>query len=205
MPTVFNTPAELKTAVGRHLGRSDWLEVTQERINQFADATGDHQWIHVDPELAKSGPFGACIAHGYLTLSLVNYFLPQIIVVQGIRMGELRRDRCASRAGARRRPHRGAGELVGTERTKDGGVQATMRVTVEIEGSDRPACVADVISRSIRWSESGGQRGAFVRWGQGGAAAPHSKALRAVFWATHYHSSKGSNSSATCTRSILKQ
>ena len=148
MPTVFNTPAELKTAVGQPLGRSDWLEVTQERINQFADATGDHQWIHVDPELAKSGPFGACIAHGYLTLSLVNYFLPQIIVVLGIRMGvnygvDKVRFPSPVPVGAR---IRGSGELLNVEDVK-GGVQATVRVTVEIEGSDKPACVADTISR----------------------------------------------------------
>ena len=148
MPTVFNTPAELKTAVGQPLGRSDWLEVTQERINQFADATGDHQWIHVDPELAKSGPFGACIAHGYLTLSLVNYFLPQIIVVLGIRMGvnygvDKVRFPSPVRVGSR---IRGSGELLNVEDVK-GGVQATVRVTVEIEGSDKPACVADTISR----------------------------------------------------------
>ena len=148
MPTVFNTPAELKTAVGRHLGRSDWLEVTQERINQFADATGDHQWIHVDPELAKSGPFGACIAHGYLTLSLVNFFLPQIVVVQGIRMGvnygvDKVRFPSPVRVGSF---IRGSGELLAVEDVK-GGVQATVRVTVEIEGGDKPACVADTISR----------------------------------------------------------
>ena len=148
MPTVFNTPAELKTAVGQQLGRSDWLEVTQERINQFADATGDHQWIHVDPALAKNGPFGACIAHGYLTLSLVNYFLPQIIVVLGIRMGvnygvDKVRFPSPVPVGAR---IRGSGELLNVEDVK-GGVQATVRVTVEIEGSDKPACVADTISR----------------------------------------------------------
>ena len=72
MATTFKTPADLKTAVGKHLGYSDWLKIDQDRINTFADATGDHQWIHVDPERAKDGPFGACIAHGYLTMSLVN-------------------------------------------------------------------------------------------------------------------------------------
>jgi acyl dehydratase len=148
MPTVFNTPAELKTAIGRQLGHSDWLEVTQERINQFADATGDHQWIHVDPELAKSGPFGACIAHGYLTLSLVNLFLPQIVVVQGIRMGVnygVDKVRFPSPVRVNSRI-RGRGELLAVEDVKCG-VQATVRVTVEIEGSDKPACVADTISR----------------------------------------------------------
>ncbi len=84
MPTIFASPAELKNAIGRQLGVSDWLEIDQERIDLFAEATGDHQWIHVDPERAKQGPFGATIAHGYLTLSLVNHFLPQIVEVRGI-------------------------------------------------------------------------------------------------------------------------
>ena len=87
MSTVFKTPADLKNAVGQQLGTSDWLEIKQDRIDKFADATGDHQWIHVDPKRAKDGPFGACIAHGYLTQALVNYFLPQIMEVQGISMG----------------------------------------------------------------------------------------------------------------------
>jgi acyl dehydratase len=148
MPTVFNTPADLKTAVGRHLGYSEWLTITQERINQFADATGDHQWIHVDPLRAKDGPFGACIAHGYLTLSLVNLFLPHIVEVRGIRMGvnygvDKVRFPAPVRVGAR---IRGGGQLINVEEVK-GGVQATIRVTVEIEGSDRPGCVADTISR----------------------------------------------------------
>lgn len=148
MATVFQTPAELTTAVGRHLGYSEWLPITQERINQFADATGDHQWIHVDPVKAKDGPFGACIAHGYLTLSLVNLFLPQIVEVRGIRMGvnygvDKVRFPAPVRVGAR---IRGGGELIHVEAVK-GGVQATIRVTVEIEGSDKPACVVDTISR----------------------------------------------------------
>ena len=148
MATIFNTPADLKTAVGQQLGSSEWLEMTQERINLFADATGDHQWIHVDPERAKSGPFGACIAHGYLTLSLVNMFLPQIVVVRGIRMGvnygvDKVRFPAPVRVGAR---IRGSGQLINVEDVK-GGVQATIRVTVEIEASDKPACVVDTISR----------------------------------------------------------
>src|SRR5436190_17552313 len=87
MPTIFQTPGELAGSVGRHLGYSEWLAITQERVNLFADATGDHQWIHVDPERARGGPFGGTIAHGYLTLSLVNLFLPQILEVRGIAMG----------------------------------------------------------------------------------------------------------------------
>ena len=148
MPTVFKTPAEFKTAVGRHLGYSEWLPITQQRIDQFAEATGDHQWIHVDPERAKDGPFGVCIAHGYLTLSLVNFFLPQILDVQGISMGvNYGADRLRFPApvpvGSK---VRGAAELLAVEEVK-GGVQATIRVTVEIEGSDRPGCVIDTISR----------------------------------------------------------
>jgi acyl dehydratase len=149
MATVFEHPSELAAAVGQSLGESDWLEITQQRIDQFADATGDHQWIHVDPERAKAGPFGACIAHGYLTQSLVNHFLPQILEVRGIAMGvNYGADRVRFPApvpvGSR---VRGCGELLGVDTTKDGGVQAVVRVIVEIEGSDRPGCVIDTISR----------------------------------------------------------
>ena len=149
MPTVFETPAELEKAVGHALGTSAWLEIRQERIDRFADATDDHQWIHVDPERARQGPFGAPIAHGYLTLSLVSRFLPEIVVVKGIAMGVnygVDRVRFPSpvRVGSR---VRGSGELVEVERQKDGSVQAKIRVTVEIEGQPKPACVAETISR----------------------------------------------------------
>jgi len=149
MATIFDTPAELHAAVGRQLGKSDWLTIEQERINLFAEATGDHQWIHVDPVRAKNGPFGACIAHGYLTLSLVNMFLPQIIEVRGIRMGvnygaDKVRFPAPVPVGAR---VRGSGELLGAEDIKGGAVQTVVRVTVEIEGNERPACVVDTISR----------------------------------------------------------
>ena len=149
MATVFETPAELPKHVGESLGHSDWLEITQERIDLFAEATGDHQWIHVDPERAKDGPFGTTIAHGYLTQSLVNHFLPQIVEVRGISMGvNYGADRVRFPApvpvGSR---IRGGGELVSAEPTKDGAIQAVVRVTVEIEGGERPACVIDTISR----------------------------------------------------------
>ncbi len=148
MPTVFESPRDLAKAVGQQLGHSDWLEITQERIDQFAEATGDHQWIHVDPERARQGPFGATIAHGYLTQSLVNLFLPQIVEVRGISMGvNYGADRLRFPApvpvGSR---IRGSAELLEVEEIK-GTVQAKIRVTVEIEGSDRPACVIDTISR----------------------------------------------------------
>ncbi len=148
MPTVFESPKELAKAVGQQLGHSDWLEITQERIDRFAEATGDHQWIHVDPERARQGPFGTTIAHGYLTQSLVNLFLPQIVEVRGISMGvNYGADRLRFPApvpvGSR---IRGSAELLEVEEIK-GTVQAKIRVTVEIEGSDRPACVIDTISR----------------------------------------------------------
>ena len=151
MPQIFESPHDLKNAVGKQLGQSEWLQVEQDRINLFADATGDHQWIHVDPERAKEGPFGATIAHGYLTLSLVNYFLPQIIEVRGISMGvNYGTDRVRFPApvivGSR---VRGNGELVAVEEVKNGAIQATIRVSVEVEGGDRPACVVDTISRFV--------------------------------------------------------
>lgn len=149
MPVVFSKPDEILAAVGKTLGQSEWLTITQERIRQFADATDDHQWIHVDPERAKAGPFGAPIAHGYLTLSLMSKFLPQIVEVRGLKMGvnygtDKVRFPSAVPAGARLRAR---GELVAAERTKDGAIQATIRVTVEIDGGGKPACVADTISR----------------------------------------------------------
>lgn len=148
MATIFKTPFELKEKTGTELGKSEWLRIDQERINLFAEATGDHQWIHVNPEKAKDGPFGACIAHGFLTLSLANYFLPQIIDVQGVSMGvnygcDKVRFPNAVKVGSR---VRGSGELIAVEEVK-GGVQSTVRVTIEIEGEERPACVIDTISR----------------------------------------------------------
>jgi acyl dehydratase len=149
MPTVFDSPDAMLAGVGTKLGPGEWLTVTQERVNRFADATDDHQWIHVDPARAKAGPFGATIAHGYLTLSLMAKFLPQLLEVRGVKMGlnygtDKVRFPSAVKVGARIRP---AGEVIAAERTKDGGVQAVIRVTVEIEGESKPACVADTIGR----------------------------------------------------------
>lgn len=148
MPMIFETPAALLAHVGAQLGQSEWISVEQSRIDQFAEATGDHQWIHVDPVRAASGPFGACIAHGYLSLALVNLFLPQIVEVRGIAMGvnygcERVRFPSVVRVGSR---VRGSAQLVAAEEVK-GGVQATIRVSVEIEGEERPGCVVDTISR----------------------------------------------------------
>jgi len=148
MTTTFENPAALLEAVGQDLGHSDWLEIDQERINQFADATADHQWIHVDPEKAAGGPYGKTIAHGYLTLSLANLFLPQVMTVENFSMGvnygcEKVRFPAAVPVGSRIRGH---GEVVSAEEVK-GGVQVVVRMTIEIEGGDRPACVIDTISR----------------------------------------------------------
>lgn len=148
MTAVFTNAEQVMQAVGQRLGESDWISIEQERIDQFADATGDHQWIHVDPERAKDGPFGATIAHGYLTLALVNMFLPEIVRVDNAKMGvnygcDRVRFPAAVKVGSR---VRGVGELLKAE-PLEGGVQMTVRVTVEIENSDRPGCVVDTISR----------------------------------------------------------
>lgn len=151
MPTVFESPKDLLSAVGQNLGTSEWLTIEQERIDQFAEATGDRQWIHVDPERAKHGPFGTTIAHGYLTLSLVNALLPQILVVKNVSMGvnygtDKMRFPAPVPVGSR---IRAVGELVKAEEVKGNAVQVTVRVKVEIEGSDRPGCVVDTISRFV--------------------------------------------------------
>ena len=125
--------------------------IEQGRIDQFAEATGDHQWIHVDPERAKDGPYGTTIAHGYLTLSLVNLFLPQLMEVRNVSMGvnygmDKTRFPAAVPVGSR---IRGSGEVVAAEEVKGGAVQVTVRVSVEVDGGDRPACVVDTISRFV--------------------------------------------------------
>ncbi|MDI1328511.1 MAG: MaoC family dehydratase [Brevundimonas sp.] len=146
---MFETANELLGRVDAPLGVSDWVRIDQDRIDGFAQVTGDDQWIHVDPERARTGPFGATIAHGYLTVSLANLFLPQIIEVRGISMGvnvgcDNIRFLAPVRVGSRLR---GSGLLLRAEEAKGGSVQATVRITVEIEGEARPACVLDAISR----------------------------------------------------------
>ncbi|MEZ5532676.1 MAG: MaoC family dehydratase [Steroidobacteraceae bacterium] len=145
----FDSVASILAATGRDLGHTEWMTVTQERINLFADATDDHQWIHVDEARAAQGPFGGCIAHGYLTLSLASKFLPELVAYDGLKMGvnygcERVRFPAPVRAGSRIRGH---GEVVAAEEVKGGGAQVTIRVTVEIEGGGKPACVVDTISR----------------------------------------------------------
>jgi acyl dehydratase len=148
MATTVNGIDELKAKQGEHLGYSDYVEITQEQVNLFADATGDHQWIHVDPERAKAGPFGGPIAHGYLTLSLAPALLPQILVVGGISMGVnygCGKVRFPSPVPVGSKVRAGA-ELVSVEDVA-GGAQVTMQVTFEVEGAPKPSCVAEVIYR----------------------------------------------------------
>lgn len=149
MATLFDSVSGVLAAVGSDLGTTDWVLIDQQRINTFAEATGDHQWIHVDPERAKDGPFGACVAHGYLTLSLANLFLPQLVSYQRLKMGvnygcDKVRFPAPVKVNAR---IRGRGEVVAAEPVKGDGVQVTVRISVEIDGSDKPGCVVDTISR----------------------------------------------------------
>lgn len=148
--TVLEGVEGVRQAVGHHLGYSEWMEVTQARVDLFAEATGDHQWIHVDPVRAAEGPYGGTIAHGYLTLSLVNHFLPQVVEVTGVSMGinygaDRVRFPSPVRVGSRVR----AGVEVTAADEVAGGVQATMKVVVEIEGSEKPACVVECLSRYL--------------------------------------------------------
>jgi len=148
MSTLFSSAGQLLAAQGLDLGRTDWLLLTQERIDLFAEATGDHQWIHVDPVRAASGPFGACIAHGYLTLALANLFMPQLMQFANLAMGvnygsDRLRFPAAVKVGSRVRGH---GQILRVEALDDA-LQAVVRISVEIEGSERPGCVVDTISR----------------------------------------------------------
>jgi acyl dehydratase len=138
----------LKQLVGENLGHSDYMEITQERVNQFADATGDHQWIHVDVERAKSGPFGGPIAHGYLTLSLGPVLYPQIVQIRGFSMGVnygANKVRFPAPVPVGSKVRLGA-KLLDLEEIA-GGVQMTMEFTFEVEGAPKPSCVAEIIFR----------------------------------------------------------
>lgn len=146
---LFDSAASVLAAVGRQLGETEWMQISQERINQFADATGDHQWIHVDPEQAKNGPFGACVAHGYLTLSLANLFLPQLVAYSGLKMGvnygcEKVRFPAPVLVNSL---VRGSGEVVAATPIGEDGVQVTIRITVQVKDQDKPGCVVETISR----------------------------------------------------------
>ena len=148
MATVFDSNESVLSRVGQELGVSGWLAIDQARVNLFADATDDHQWIHVDPLRAKEGPFGATIAHGYLTMSLISRFMPELLELR-MRMGvnygvDKVRFPAPVKVGDRIRAR---ASLTSAEATKDGGMQANIRVTIEIENGDKPGCVADSIAR----------------------------------------------------------
>ena len=148
MTVVFKSAAQMLAAVDMDLGRTDWLLISQERINLFAEATGDHQWIHVDPLRAAEGPFGTCIAHGYLTLSLANLFMPQLMSIENMAMGvnygsDRTRFPAVVKVGSRVRGH---GQVLSAEMIGES-VQFCVRISVEIEGAERPGCVVDTLSR----------------------------------------------------------
>ncbi len=150
MTTTFTSPKDLLGAVGTQLGPTDWVTITQDQIDKFADATLDNQWIHVDTERAKAGPFGAPIAHGYLTMSLAAHFLSQLARVEGISMGinygaDKVRFPSPVPVGSRLR---GRGEILEVKEVP-GGVQATTRITIEREGGDKPAAIVDTVSRYL--------------------------------------------------------
>jgi acyl dehydratase len=147
-PRVFTSVEDLKAAVGEQLGHTDWLDIDQKRVDLFADATGDHQWIHVDPEKAAAGPFGTTIAHGYLTLSLLPLFGPQLLRFDGAKMGVnygVNKVRFPSPVpvGSRLRATAALTDVADVP----AGVQLTMTFTVEREGGDKPVCVAESIAR----------------------------------------------------------
>jgi acyl dehydratase len=151
MTTYVKSIEELTALVGTHLGYSDYRTVTQEEVNLFADATGDHQWIHVDPERAAAGPFGHTIAHGYLTLSLIPSLVGGLMKVEGVTMGvnygsNKVRFTSPVPVGSDVR----AGATLASVDEIAGGVQIAMDVVVEVKDSDKPACVAQVLSRLYR-------------------------------------------------------
>jgi acyl dehydratase len=144
----FQTIAELKDLVGQEIGVSDWITVTQERIQLFADATNDHHWIHLDAERAQAGPFGTTIAHGFLTLSLLPEMAASAFAVSETRMGVnygLNKVRFPAPVPSGSRL-RGRFKLIGYE-PLEGGAQLTVQVTMEREGSDKPVCIAESIGR----------------------------------------------------------
>ncbi len=147
-PAEFQTADELRAAVGRHLGHTDWLTITQDRIDQFAESTGDHQWIHVDPERAKDGPYGATIAHGYLTLSLGPMLGPQIYAVTGFSMGVnygANKVRFPAPVPVDSKVRMRA-KLADLEEIP-GGAQLILELTFEREGGEKPVCVAETLAR----------------------------------------------------------
>lgn len=149
---IFETLAELQTLVGQPLGHSDWIHVDQARVNAFAEATEDRQWIHVDPERAKAGPFGAPIAHGFLTLSLIPHFFETGFAVRETRMVVnygLNKVRFTAPVPVGSRLRAGF-RLLGMEPVAGGAVQVAIEVAIEVEGSGKPVCIAESLARHYR-------------------------------------------------------
>jgi len=149
MPRIFHSPRDLQPAIGEKFGPTDWLEVKQPRIDQFADATGDHQWIHVDVERAKKDmPGGRTIAHGFLTLSLIPMLNHQISHINNVRNGinyGCNKVRFTNPVPAGSRV-RARARLIAADPVKGGGIRLTNEMTIEIEGQEKPACVAETMS-----------------------------------------------------------
>jgi acyl dehydratase len=148
MTTIYASPRDLIGKEGTRFGPTGWITVDQDRVNGFAEVTGDHQWIHVDVARAKAGPFGGTIAHGFLTMSMVNLFLPELMEVRGfshaVNVGSDRlRFLNPVKVGSR---IRATSEIMTVEEIK-GGIQAVVRVVVEVEGAEKPALTIDTISR----------------------------------------------------------
>jgi acyl dehydratase len=149
MSDTFASPQEFQAAVGRGFGPTAWLLIEQARINAFADATDDHQWIHVDAARAAKGPFGGTIAHGFLTLALAYHFLPQLITAPTAKLCinygcDRVRFPAVVRAGAQVRAR---AEILSAGEAGAGAVQVKIQVTIEVQGSDKPVCVADTLNR----------------------------------------------------------
>ncbi|WP_068269080.1 MaoC family dehydratase [Aldersonia kunmingensis] len=146
MTTTINAPADLLDLVGHQLGTTDWQEIDQDRVNLFADATGDHQWIHTDTERAAAGPFGGTIAHGYLTLSLAPMIIDQLLRIENLTaalnygLNKLRFPAPVP-VGSKLRA---AIDLVAAQE-KPAGIEAVLRLTYEVQGGERPVCIADVV------------------------------------------------------------
>lgn len=149
MTTIVNGLDELRSKVGEHLGYSEWHTISQEQVNQFADATGDHQWIHIDVERAKAGPFGGPIAHGYLTLSLTPALMVEALQLKGVSMGVnygANKVRFMSPVPVGAKLRLGA-KLLSVDDVA-GGVQYALELTYEVEGATKPSCVAECIFRA---------------------------------------------------------
>ena len=146
---IFNGPDELRAAAGTHVGESDWLTVDQARIDTFADATDDHQWIHVDEQKAKDGPFGTTIAHGFLSLSLLVPLAAKVYRVDGVKMGinyGLNKVRFTSPVPVGSKV-RASVDVADVSEAKDGSLQVALNVAIEIEGAQRPAVIAEWLTR----------------------------------------------------------